>query len=46
VKRAVQTTLDFYTETPQAYFYNKCGECHKAGECEKEKEPEEASSDG
>jgi hypothetical protein len=31
--RTVQTVLDFFLETPQAYFCNRCGECHRAGEC-------------
>jgi hypothetical protein len=31
--RAVQTVLDFFLETPQAYFCDRCGECHRAGEC-------------
>jgi len=31
--RTVQTVLDFFFETPQAYFCNRCGECHRAGEC-------------
>jgi hypothetical protein len=31
--RAVQTILDFFSETPQAYFCDRCGECHRAGEC-------------
>ena len=35
--RTVQTVLDFFFETPQAYFCNKCGECHRAGECKEEK---------
>jgi len=31
--RTVQTVLDFFFETPQAYFCDRCGECHRAGEC-------------
>ena len=31
--RTVQTVLDFFLETPQAYFCDRCGECHRAGEC-------------
>jgi hypothetical protein len=31
--RAVQSILDFFLETPQAYFCDRCGECHRAGEC-------------
>jgi len=34
--RAVQTVLDFFFETPQAYFCDRCGECHRAGECKAE----------
>jgi hypothetical protein len=35
--RTVQTVLDFFLETPQAYFCDMCGECHRAGECKEEK---------
>jgi hypothetical protein len=31
--RTVQSILDFFLETPQAYFCDRCGECHRAGEC-------------
>jgi hypothetical protein len=31
--RTIQTVLDFFFETPQAYFCDRCGECHRAGEC-------------
>jgi hypothetical protein len=31
--RTVQSILDFFFETPQAYFCDRCGECHRAGEC-------------
>jgi hypothetical protein len=31
--RTVQTVLDFFFETPQAYFCDRCGECHRAVEC-------------
>jgi|GEM_PF-6588737 len=45
--RAVQTVLDFFLETPQAYFCDRCGECHRAGECKAEKtaprEPKEGT---
>jgi hypothetical protein len=45
--RAVQTILDFFLETPQAYFCDRCGECHRAGECKEEKtaprEPKEGT---
>ena len=45
--RAVQTVLDFFFETPQAYFCDRCGECHRAGECKEEKtaprEPKEGT---
>jgi hypothetical protein len=34
--RTVQTVLDFFLETPQAYFCDRCGECHRAGECKAE----------
>jgi succinate dehydrogenase/fumarate reductase-like Fe-S protein len=34
----VQTTLEFFHETPQAYFCQRCGQCHKVGECPKEVE--------
>jgi hypothetical protein len=34
--RTVQTVLDFFFETPQAYFCDRCGECHRAGECKAE----------
>jgi hypothetical protein len=37
--RTVQTVLDFFFETPQAYFCDRCGECHRAGECKAEEEP-------
>jgi hypothetical protein len=34
-------------ETPQAYFCDRCGECHRAGECKEEKtaprEPKEGT---
>jgi hypothetical protein len=36
--RTVQTVLDFFFETPQAYFCDRCGECHRAGECKAEEE--------
>jgi hypothetical protein len=46
--RTVQTVLDFFLETPQAYFCNRCGECHRAGECKAEektapREPKEGT---
>jgi hypothetical protein len=45
--RTVQTVLDFFLETPQAYFCDRCGECHRAGECKEEKtaprEPKEGT---
>jgi hypothetical protein len=45
--RTVQTVLDFFFETPQAYFCDRCGECHRAGECKEEKtaprEPKEGT---
>jgi hypothetical protein len=31
--RTIQSILDFFFETPQAYFCDRCGECHRAGEC-------------
>jgi hypothetical protein len=31
--RTVQSILDFFLETPQAYFCDRCGECHRAVEC-------------
>jgi hypothetical protein len=31
--RTIQSILDFFLETPQAYFCDRCGECHRAGEC-------------
>jgi hypothetical protein len=31
--RTVQSILDFFFETPQTYFCDRCGECHRAGEC-------------
>ena len=34
--RTVQSILDFFLETPQAYFCDRCGECHRAGECKAE----------
>jgi hypothetical protein len=37
--RAVQAVLDFFFETPQAYFCDRCGECHRAGECKAVEEP-------
>jgi hypothetical protein len=37
--RTVQTVLDFFFETPQAYFCDRCGECHRAGECKSVEEP-------
>jgi hypothetical protein len=37
--RTVQTVLDFFLETPQAYFCDRCGECHRAGECKAVEEP-------
>jgi hypothetical protein len=37
--RTVQTVLDFFSETPQAYFCDRCGECHRAGECKAVEEP-------
>ena len=42
--RTVQTVLDFFLETPQAYFCNKCGECHRAGECKSVEEPTQRES--
>jgi hypothetical protein len=33
----IQSILDFFLETPQAYFCDRCGECHRAGECKEEK---------
>jgi hypothetical protein len=46
--RTVQTVLDFFFETPQAYFCDRCGECHRAGECKAEektapREPKEGT---
>jgi hypothetical protein len=45
--RTVQTVLNFFLETPQAYFCDRCGECHRAGECKEEKtaprEPKEGT---
>jgi hypothetical protein len=45
--RTVQSILDFFFETPQAYFCDRCGECHRAGECKEEKtalrEPKEGT---
>jgi hypothetical protein len=45
--RTVQSILDFFLETPQAYFCDRCGECHRAGECKEEKtaprEPKEGT---
>jgi hypothetical protein len=35
--RTIQSILDFFLETPQAYFCDRCGECHRAGECKEEK---------
>jgi len=37
--RTVQSILDFFLETPQAYFCDRCGECHRAGECKAVEEP-------
>jgi hypothetical protein len=37
--RTVQSILDFFFETPQAYFCDRCGECHRAGECKAVEEP-------
>jgi hypothetical protein len=37
--RTVQTVLDFFLETPQAYFCDRCRECHRAGECKTVEEP-------
>jgi hypothetical protein len=37
--RTVQSILDFFFETPQAYFCDRCGECHRAGECKTVEEP-------
>jgi hypothetical protein len=31
--RTIQSILDFFLETPQAYFCDRCGECHRAVEC-------------
>jgi len=46
--RTVQSILDFFLETPQAYFCDRCGECHRAGECKAEektapREPKEGT---
>jgi hypothetical protein len=45
--RTVQTVLNFFLETPQAYFCDRCGEYHRAGECKEEKtaprEPKEGT---
>jgi hypothetical protein len=45
--RTIQSILDFFLETPQAYFCDRCGECHRAGECKEEKtaprEPKEGT---
>jgi hypothetical protein len=49
--RTVQTVLDFFLETPQAYFCDRCGECHRAVECkavetaEREPKAEEKRAD-
>jgi hypothetical protein len=37
--RTIQSILDFFLETPQAYFCDRCGECHRAGECKSVEEP-------
>jgi hypothetical protein len=37
--RTIQSILDFFFETPQAYFCDRCGECHRAGECKSVEEP-------
>jgi hypothetical protein len=31
--RTIQSILDFFLETPQAYFCDRCGECHRVVEC-------------
>jgi hypothetical protein len=46
--RTIQSILDFFLETPQAYFCDRCGECHRAGECKAEektapREPKEGT---
>jgi hypothetical protein len=46
--RTIQSILDFFFETPQAYFCDRCGECHRAGECKAEektapREPKEGT---